>query len=349
MAALSRCLAFALLAAAASAAADEGALAPDETSVEAGAAGLMIVRVLVEQGDHVLPVPSLAFSAESGAKAVGDASGSAALACGAGDDVTARAELRHAAFTMGPLPAFRLSARGLCGTRTLLVFRRANPAAAALRVWRVATTAKAKLDAEVGPSAWPQGVSFQLAAGAATNGLRVGVGPDDTTFVIGHELGHAVSYHAGMIQQGFGDSFHQMTACIGDSGALEEGWASFFGAWVDQGLDTAEPFQEWDQRAAQKRRIPIRSIPSTIPIGPMDNAQNATVCVGTDNELRVMSFLWNVAAEEPRPPFVKIWQALAGNQLSSVSQLEGRLLQQGVDADALRRAWGRAFLRPAPF
>jgi hypothetical protein len=312
----------------------------------------MTVRVRIEQGSRFLPVPNLtftAFIAGHPATAPTDAAGAASFVCYAGENVPARAALTSDAFAIRPSFLRIVSVEGACGTETTLTFARSNPGAAALRVWRVATLAKAKLDAEIGPSAWPRGATFFVSGGAATHGIDVGVGADDTTFVVGHELGHAVSDHAGMIQQGFGDSYHQMTGCIGDSGALEEGWASFFGAWADQGLDAADPIQEWDQHSYDKRRLPIKTVPDSVEVGPLGSPQAAQVCKGTDNEMRVMSFLWNVvAADGVQAPFATLWRALAGSQSRSAGQVALKLQILGVDPAALRRAWDAAFKTPFP-
>lgn len=328
------------------------ALVPDKIVTLGGSAGHVTVRVRIEQGSRSLPVPNLAFIASIGGEkttALTDAAGAASFACAAGDKISAHAALTSDAFTIRPSYLRIVSAEGACGTETTLTFSRSNPGAAALRVWRVATSAKAKLDAEIGPSAWPQGATFFVSGGAATHGINVGVGADDTTFVVGHELGHAVSDHAGMIQQGFGDSYHQMTGCIGDSGALEEGWASFFGAWVDQGIDEPDPIQEWDQHSWDKRRLPIKTVPDSVEVGPIGSPQTAKVCVGTDNEMRVMSFLWNVvAAGGVHAPFSTLWRALAGSQSRSVAQVAVKLQKLGVDPVALRRAWEAAFKAPFP-
>ena len=325
----------------------------DQAESSPGRPGRMALRIQIEQGSRFLPVPNLVFSAAVGGKritALTDGSGLAFFdGCASGEMVQVQAGLTDGSFTIRPAMVRLVSAQGACGADLTLSFSRSNPAAAALRVWRVATLAKAKLDAEVGPSAWPQGASFFISGGAATHGIQVGVGADDTTFVVGHELGHAVSDHAGMIQQGFGDSFHQMTACIGDSGALEEGWASFFGAWVDQGLDAADPIQEWDQHSWAKRRLPIKTVPETVEIGSMSGAQTAQVCRGTDNEMRVMSFFWNVvSADGVGVPFATLWKALAGKNLRSVSQAALNLKALGADEAALRRAWDAAFKLPFP-
>ena len=327
-------------------------LNPDRAVASPGRPGRMALRIQIEQGSRFLPVPNLVLhAAGSRVTALTDGSGTAFFdGCASGESIQVQADLEDDSFKIRPAIARRLSAQGACGTETTLSFARSNPAAAALRVWRVATLAKAKLDAEVGPSAWPQGASFFVSGGAATHGIQVGVGADDTTFVVGHELGHAVSDHAGMIQQGFGDSFHQMTACIGDSGALEEGWASFFGAWADQGLDEPDPIQEWDHHSWDKRRLPIKTVPETIEIGSMSGPQTAQVCRGTDNEMRVMSFLWNVvAADGVGVPFATLWKALAGKNLRSVSQVALNLKSLGADEAALRRAWDAAFKTPCPF
>jgi hypothetical protein len=328
------------------------ALVPDKTVTLGGAAGKMTVRVLIEQGSRALPVPNLPFTSSIGGErttAFADATGAAFFACAAGEKVSAHAALTSDAFTIRPSYLRIVSVEGACGTETTLTYARANPGAAALRVWRVATSAKAKLDSEIGPAAWPKGATFFVSGGAATHGINVGVGADDTTFVVGHELGHAVSDHAGMIQQGFGDSYHMMTACIGDSGALEEGWASFFGAWVDQGIDELDPIQEWDQHSWDKRRLPIKTVPDSVEIGPIGSPQTAAVCKGTDNEMRVMSFLWNVvAADGVHAPFATLWRALAGSQSRSVTQVALKLQKLGVDPVALRRAWDAAFKTPCP-
>ena len=329
-------------------------LIADQSDSSAGRPGRVSLRIQLEQGSRFLPVPNLAFSAEIGGKRVAaltDNDGLAAFdGCAPGENVRMQAWMMAESFIIRPALARLVSAQGACGTDVILSFSRSNPNAAALRVWRVATLAKAKLDKEVGPSAWPRGASFFISGGAATQGIQVGVGADATTFVVGHELGHAVSDHAAMIQQGFGDSFHQMTACIGDSGALEEGWASFFGAWVDQGVDATDPIQEWDQRSWAKRRLPIKTVPDEVEVGPIGAPQTARVCVGTDNEMRVMSFLWNVvSADGLRVPFATLWKALAGKNLRSVSQVALNLRSSGADEIALRRAWGAAFKTPCPF
>jgi hypothetical protein len=325
----------------------------DRTESAPGRPGGAGLRVQIEQGSRFLPVPNLVFSAFLGGKqitAVSDRSGLASFdGCAPGEDVQAQAWLTDESFAIRPAMARLVSAQVSCGSEATLSFNRFNPGIGALRVWRVATSAKAKLDAAVGPSAWPRGASFFLNGGAATHGIQVGVGADDTTFVIGHELGHAVSDHAGMIQQGFGDSFHLMTACVGDSGALEEGWASFFGAWVDQG-DSSDPIQEWDQHSWAKRRIPIKTIPDEVEVGPLNAPQTARVCVGTDNEMRVMSFFWNVVSSpDVGAPFPVLWKALAGKNLRSVSAVALNLRALGADETALRRAWAAAFKTPCPF
>ncbi|MFI5361899.1 MAG: hypothetical protein ACHQ49_08020 [Elusimicrobiota bacterium] len=324
----------------------------DHVETSPGRSGRLAVRIRFEQGSRFLPVPNLVFRAVGASQpaAATDAAGETSFdGCSSGDSIEAAAELGGDYFKIRPLLARRISVRGACGTDVTLSFARANPAASALRVWRVAGLAKSKLDAEVGASAWPQGVVFDVFSGAATTGERVGIGGDDTTFVVGHELGHAVSDHAGMIQQGFGDSYHQMTACIGDSAALEEGWASFFGAWADQGPDAPDPIQEWDQRSFATRRLPIKTVPDEVEIGPRDHPQIAQVCRGTDNEMRVMSFLWNVvAADGAHASFGTLWRALAGGRLTSVSQVALNLQKLGVDATALRRIWDAAFKTPPP-
>jgi hypothetical protein len=328
-------------------------LVPDQVESSPGRPGRSTLRVRIEQGSRFLPIPNLVFKASiagSPETASTDAAGTVFFdGCAAGERVSAEAELADDSFTIRPLFAQRVAADVVCGTDATITFARSNPSASALRVWRVATSAKAKLDAEVGPSAWPRGAMFSVGGSAATNGIAVGVGSDDTTFVVGHELGHAVSAHAGMIQQGFGDSYHQMTACIGDAGALEEGWASFFGAWVDQGLDEPDPIQEWDQHSWTKRRIPIKTVPDTVEIGPLDRPQTAAVCRGTDNEMRVMSFFWNVvSADGIHAPFSTLWKALAGGHLRSVAQAAVNLRELGVDPADLRRTWAAAFKTPCP-
>src|SRR5581483_263843 len=171
-------------------------MAPDAAKTSAGAPGRLMARVLIKQGSLWLPVPYLAFHAVIAGRpalVAADGEGTAVIdGCQGAEKVSAYADLNEADFSIRPLLAGRVELEGACGQALELDFDRGNPSAAALRVWRVATKARVKL-AGIGPSAWPRGVVFHVNADGATSGTNVGVGPDATTFVAGHELGHAIS------------------------------------------------------------------------------------------------------------------------------------------------------------
>lgn len=326
---------------------DAQSIKPDSVKAEPDAAGQLKVRVLIEQDSHWLPVPYLAFHATIGGKpalAATSLDGEAVFAgCQGQEQVVASANLTEASFAIQPLLTRRLVVQGACGTTAELRFRQDDPDATALRVWRVATKAQAKLAGTIGPSAWPKAVVFHVNSEGATSGTNVGVSPNSTTFVVGHELGHAISNAHQMIQTGFGDSFHQMTGCIGESAALEEGWASFFGAWVDQGFDTIDPAFEWDHR----QRIPLKILPDDVQVGTQ--GERAKICAGTDNEMRVTSFLWNVTAPDGLGvPMPLLWKTLEGKHLASVAQVARGLETQGVDRAKLATAWTAAFKQSYP-
>ena len=131
--------------------------------------------------------------------------------------------------------------------------------------------------------------------------------------------------------------------------ALEEGWASFFSAWVDQGLDSPDPIQDWNEESLAQQRLSIKSVPESFQYRYGQTYQSVSVCEGPGNEMRVLSFLWNVVAPDGLGvPFATLWNALAGQHLTSVEQLPHNLEGLGVDSKKLEPVWVKAFNTPYP-
>ncbi len=215
-----------------------------------------------------------------------------------------------------------------CGVSQKFIFDETGEAGEVIGAWQVAAQAEKKILGEIGADFWKMRIDFVWPdRGDFFDGSRVHITYGHQWDVVSHEMGHAI-YHQGKIGV-FGGGEHYIDRCYEDAIALSEGWASFYGAWVNFQLDAEDPAFEY----MVPRRAPIRveNIPSD-------------VCGKPTNEWRVTGFLWDLIdhhsdSEVYSKTFADLWRLSFGNRASSVGMMKKKLIEQGWDAASLESIW----------
>jgi hypothetical protein len=215
-----------------------------------------------------------------------------------------------------------------CGVPQKFIFEETSDAGEVIGAWQVAAQAEKKVFSEIGTDFWKIRIDFVWPdRGDFFDGSRVHLTYGHQWDVVSHEMGHAI-YHQGKIGV-FGGGEHYIDRCYEDAIALSEGWASFYGAWVNFHLDAEDPSFEY----MVPRRAPIRV--ENIP---------TDVCGKSTNEWRVTGFLWDLIdqhsdSENFSKTFANLWKITFGNRAPSLGLMKKKLIDQGWDAASLENIW----------
>lgn len=226
---------------------------------------------------------------------------------------------------------YAVNARAKCG-KLRLSFDAASPGGQAVGIWHVAKLAEDRLREAVGLEFWRSSITINFpGSGDYYSYNRVNITRGDYWDVVGHELGHAI-YDQAKIGT-FGGGEHLIDQCYSEELAFSEGWASYFSAWLQVGLDDVDAKFEF----MVPRRAPIRF--ENIP---------ADVCKGSANEWRVTGFLWDLIDSHEDPEsvnysFAQAWTALAGKRVTGAGQARDRLRAAGFSDEKLNASWEQNF------
>jgi hypothetical protein len=215
-----------------------------------------------------------------------------------------------------------------CGVPQKIIFEETSDAGEVIGAWQIAAAAEKKLQAEVGLDFWKLRIDFVWPdRGDFFDGSRVHLTYGHQWDVVSHEMGHAI-YHQAKVGV-FGGGEHYIDRCYEDALSLSEGWASFYGAWLNFDLRDSDPGFEY----MVPRRAPIKV--ENIP---------ADVCGKSTNEWRVTGFLWDLIdlhedSESHSKGFAELWKLTSGARASSVGMIRKNLEGQGWDAAALSSIW----------
>jgi len=215
-----------------------------------------------------------------------------------------------------------------CGVPQKFIFNETGEAGEVIGAWQAASLAEKKILSEIGTDFWKMRIDFVWPdRGDFFDGSRVHLTFGHQWDVVSHEMGHAI-YHQGKIGV-FGGGEHYIDRCYEDAIALSEGWASFYGAWVNFNLDSEDPGFEY----MVPRRAPIKF--ENIP---------ADVCGKSTNEWRVIGFFWDLIdqhddTENHSKSFLDLWKLTTGTRASSVGMIKKNLIDHGWDAASLESIW----------
>gem|GEM_PF-1935425 len=223
-----------------------------------------------------------------------------------------------------------------CGVAQKVVFEESSEAGQAIGIWQTLVRAERSLSVSVGLGFWKRQIEMIWPGkGDYYSGDVVNLTQGHYWDVVAHELGHAI-YDQAQIGT-FGGGQHYIDQCYTGALAFSEGWASFFSAWVNVGLNTSLEDPDAKFEYMVKRRAPIRfeSIPSD-------------VCGKSTNEWRVIGFLWDLIdthsdGESANEQFNRLWKDLTRSRSGSVSEARSRLRSSGWNPEQLREVWDLNF------
>lgn len=207
-----------------------------------------------------------------------------------------------------------------CDHHNQLIFQHDSVAGQVMGIYAIVTKAFSKFQSINRESFWNRKLNLIFPADGDYYSYRsVHLTKGHYWDVVGHELGHAI-YDMADIGVSAGGA-HRIDECYTDALAISEGWASFFSAWVSVELN--DPDAKFEYMVKRRAPLEIEHVPSD-------------VCIGTNNEWRVYTFLWDIIDtnqdnESLNQSFQSLWDLTIKKNFTSVEKMKMHLLSQGYD------------------
>ncbi len=309
------------------------ALSPSSQNTEASEDfGIQILR---EWKDEARSIPGLKINLSSGHTIQLDQDGAFQSEAFCQGSVEAKVQFDSSHFSVGQQnwgssQIYTLNFDLPCKGFTEIWADRGSPLAQVLAIWTIGFIGQEKLRASTGLDFWRKKIPFNFPGQGAYYSMGVVHIPNGEEWdVVGHELGHAI-FDQGRIGRMAGGE-HYIDRCYNQTLALSEGWASYFSAFINLGLNDPDAKFEF----MVPRRAPIRF--EHVP---------ADVCAGFNNEWRVNAFLWDLIDtnrdnEAIEAQFAAVWNLTSGKMSSGLGQIRDLLIQGGFLQSEIDSVWNQ--------